>query len=507
MTAEHWQDQVAGVSFDAASLYDQVRVSLAAPPLASDSYSGQDYAYVFYWSQPGYIADLMSGTQWGSNTGDSVALSFSFPTASATWGFLYGEGEDASASALSAAEKAVVRDALQAWADVANVTFDEVTETASTMGDLRFAYSTVVDNSFAAAWAYYPSYGAVAGDVWMDTRLFSDSMQGDHYAFQTVLHEIGHALGLSHPGDVGDNAAYDEQYTVMSYNNHDHALYHDAKTGDVWYVQPETPMLYDMAAIQYLYGANMTYHTGDDIYTFQPGTPFFKTLWDAGGNDTVSVANFTKGCEIDLTAGHFSSIAIRSAALPAGYSGDSLIYDGTDNLAVAYGVTLENALGGSGHDTLSGNTANNQLSGAKGNDKLWGDDGRDTLYGGAGNDTLAGGLGKDSLVGGLGRDTFDFNTVAASVVGNGRDVIQGFADGDRIDLYEIDADTTLIGDQAFSLSSGTAFSGTFQQAGQLFYDTTSHILYGNNDGDAQADFSIKVLLVGLDTLSKDCFIL
>jgi len=492
-----------------ADLYGLVRIDSA-----TTYSSGQDVSYVYSWGQPAYISDLMSGTQWGLALGEAVTLSFSFPTANASWMTWYGgwggANEPLSASALGATEKAVVREALQAWSDVANVIFDEVTETASKTGDLRFAYSTAVDDDgFSVAWAYYPSVDAEAGDVWMHTQLFNDTLDGDHYAFQTVLHEIGHALGLSHPGDVGYNPDYDEQYTLMSYNSHEHALFTDVVGGTTtaWYVQPDTPMLYDMAAIQYLYGANMTYHSGDDVYTFDPHTPFFKTLWDAGGNDTLSVANFTKGCEIDLNAGHFSSITIRSDSPTAAYTGPTPTYDGTDNLAIAFGVTIENALGGSGHDTLSGNAADNQLSGAKGNDRLWGDDGRDTLYGGSGNDTLIGGMGKDFLVGGGGQDVFDFNTVGASVAGNGRDVIRGFANGDRIDLSGIDADTAQAGDQAFSFSSGTAFTGTFTQTGQLYYDKTSHILYGNNDADTQADFSIKVMLDGMDTLSKGSLVL
>jgi len=155
-----------------------------------------------------------------------------------------------------------------------------------------------------------------------------------------------------------------------------------------YHVNPETPMVLDIAVMQYLYGANTTYHTGDDVYSFDPAKPFFKTIWDAGGNDTISVSNFSLGCTIDLTPGHYSSITILPDALPAGYSGGTTpTYDGTNNLGIAYGTIIENAIGGGGNDTLIGNAANNTLTGGAGNDMLIGGTGNDLLDGGSGTDT------------------------------------------------------------------------------------------------------------------------
>ncbi len=133
-------------------------------------------------------------------------------------------------------------------------------------------------------------------------------------------------------------------------------------------VTPDTPMLYDVAAIQYLYGVNTSYRTGDDVYTFAPDTPFFRTIWDAGGTDTISVSNFAKGCIIDLRAGHFSKITIESASRTWSVA----TYDGTNNLAIAYGSVIENAIGGSGPDSITGNDVANHLSGGGGNDIISG---------------------------------------------------------------------------------------------------------------------------------------
>lgn len=191
----------------------------------------------------------------------------------------------------------------------------------------------------------------------------------------------------------GYAAAYDNRTTIMSYNEHPNSLFRivtdtgGGYTFDYVLVNPDTPMPRDIAAIQYLYGPNMSHAAGDDLYTFDPGTPFIRTIWDAGGEDTISISNFTLGCKIDLAAGHLSDITIPSDPLPDGYvEQNEGIYDGGSNLAIAYDVVIENAVGGSGDDKLLGNDANNVLIGGAGNDKLKGKVGADLLEGGPGND-------------------------------------------------------------------------------------------------------------------------
>ena len=66
------------------------------------------------------------------------------------------------------------------------------------------------------------------------------------------------------------------------------------------------------------------------------------------------------------------------------------VYNGTNNLSIAFGVTIENATGGSGHDKLTGNTVANVLKGNSGNDTLSGGDGNVVLNGGSGSDRLWG---------------------------------------------------------------------------------------------------------------------
>jgi serralysin len=154
---------------------------------------------------------------------------------------------------------------------------------------------------------------------------------------------------------------------------------------------------------------------------------------------------------------------------------------------------IENLNGSNFADTLIGDGLANTLTGFNGND---------LLNGGLGNDLLIGGLGADTLIGGGGLDTFDFNSVSESPPGFGfRDVITDFvgngaAAGDVLNFSTIDANTLLVGDQAFSFIGGAAFSA----AGQLRY--SRGVVQGSTDGDLFAEFEVALsgapALVGAD---------
>ncbi|EXI67473.1 MAG: Serralysin C precursor [Candidatus Accumulibacter adjunctus] len=359
------------------------------------------------------IDALLGGMKWGNaGAGVGAAVGYSFPGASgsAVWAApaAYGspQNEPATASPLSPANQAAARLAMQAWANLANLSLFEVGETATVVGDIRLAHTA--DPAIAPYWGWslYPNdYWPAGGDIWINGSRATTEWSPGTNDFSSLLHEIGHSLGLKHPFEdqpvlppTLDNA----QYTLMAYESHPHGLFRDvvdhgggSYSWTYFTVTPQTPMLYDVAAIQYLYGANTAYRNGDDLYGFDPESPFFMTIWDAGGIDTVSVANFSRACTLDLRAGHFSSIAIESDPLPTGASGPMATYDGTDNLAIAFGVIIENAIGGSGGDLLIGNSAANVLDGGDGNDTLDGAEGGDTLNGGTGIDSLTGGDGND----------------------------------------------------------------------------------------------------------------
>lgn len=361
---------------------------------------------------PTYIQNLdalIAGTKWGGAPGTGVTLSYSFPWATGYFATFTGPGGIYSSLSeqnsnyvygLNTAQQSATRTALQTWANVANIRFQEVADTSTNVGDIRIAFTStsnqIAGSGQAWGWTYWPNANLPsAGDIWI-SAFGSGSTNSDwsvgSYNYFSLIHEMGHALGLKHPFEAPTllPALLDNnQYSVMAYNPPANDLFRTityalfTASSLVWHVPAETPMVLDIAAIQYMYGANYTFHTGNDVYSFNPATPFFKTIWDAGGNDTISVSNFTENCKIDLTPGHYSSIRILSAPIAAGYSFPSTTvptYDGTNNLGIAYGAIIENAIGGSGNDILIGNSANNTLTGGAGND---------TIDGGAGIDTAS----------------------------------------------------------------------------------------------------------------------
>jgi Ca2+-binding RTX toxin-like protein len=166
--------------------------------------------------------------------------------------------------------------------------------------------------------------------------------------------------------------------------------------------------------------------------------------------------------------------------------------------ASAVGVTVNLATGtGSGGDaagdTYSG--VENVLGSAQA-DTLTGDAGANSLWGLDGNDVLTGGAGADVLKGGIGADTFVYKSIADSTVAvAGRDSINDFshAEGDRIDLGQIDADGNAgNGNTAFTFLGTGAFTGAGHEL-HLVISGGVQLVQADVNGDKVADMSIVVL--------------
>ncbi len=353
-----------------------------------------------------------------------------------------GGAEGAGFQALSAIKAGVAQTAFELWDDLIAVDIAEgqgaaltIAESATTAGGGTYASYSFYYDGIRNGVDRFKDVGIWLNSGWSTHNEDADMTTGS-YGSLTYLHEIGHALGLSHPGtynadqagpiNYANSAEFAEdtrQFTVMSYFNAGSGGGADHRGADGQIVFAQTPMLLDIAAIQDLYGADMTTRTGDTtygfnvsglagheaVYDFTRNDEPVLTLWDAGGIDTLDVSGFADNTVIDLNAGAWSSVGGMR-----------------ENIAIAHGATIENARGGSGSETIIGNAAGNRLFGGAGADDLRGADGNDTLFGGndAASDTLNGGTGDDALYGGAGADTLQGEA--------GNDVLGGGLGSDAI---------------------------------------------------------------------------
>ncbi len=268
--------------------------------------------------------------------------------------------------------------AMTAWEDLIPIALTEASDATAEILLSNFAYTYV-------AYAYLPP----DGDIFVNPKTDSNQELGyGDYGYHTLIHEIGHALGLNHPGaydsidgyrfDYASQADYQQdslQYTVMSY-------WEAENTGALHRGQfPSTPLLHDIAAIQAIYGENtqirsdntvygFNSNTNKDVYDFSLYNQPVLCLWDPEGIDTLDLSGYLYDSIANLNPGSFSDVGGLQK-----------------NLSIAFNTQIENLIGGFGNDVLIGQDADNQIIGGAGDDVLQGNLGNDWLIGGDGIDT------------------------------------------------------------------------------------------------------------------------
>jgi serralysin len=447
------------------------------------------------------IDALLAASRW-----DTTSLSFSFTDSIADYGIGYPNRATHAAGfqALNATQQAVTR----SWLLTANSGFYsvsllspyELTGASDATATIRLAMS----NDPATAYAYFPSSSESGGDVWLNQIYYNNPVIGT-YAYHTFGHELGHALGLNHGHEAGlrgvtmDADRDSMEFSIMTYRSYvNDPLVGGYSNESGGYAQ--SLMMYDIAAIQKMYGAWFGANSGNTRYTFSTttgemfvdgvgqGVPFsnrvFRTIWDGDGVDTYDFSNYSTNLSIDLAPGGWSNLDTSGGHFQQAYLGDGNYARGHVFNALQYQgdsrSLIENAVGGSGHDVISGNAINNVLSGGAGNDTMdggagddtlylgdgddyvnifsggndvfwcgtgndfaWGFTGSETYYGEDGNDTLRGSSGNDTLFGGAGNDILDG--------GSGIDQMNG---GDGDDIYVVDDSSDFVGESFNDLLGG-----------------------------------------------------
>jgi hypothetical protein len=295
---------------------------------------------------------------------------------------------------MSADQKSAVTSALNYVSSLVNINF-KLIEDIST-ADINFGTNDQGNISGGYATGANPALGTV--NLMMNSRsAVNTKPQPGDYGWQTIVHEIGHTLGLKHPGayNAGGVAAPgpylsatddNQRNTVMSYKTPSDAAINWVGNGNGSYsnsgVQARTWMPLDILALQFLYGKNQTGTSLSDpsksLADFQ--TTQFNSNWS--GIQTISSAG--KGLNLDLSqvsasnivdmrAGAFSSINIKEATFNAGIGGSKSpqTFYNFNNVGLAYDASIRSMIGGTSNDVVYVSNNDVDIDGNAGSDTVY----------------------------------------------------------------------------------------------------------------------------------------
>lgn len=350
--------------------------------------------------------------QWnaGSALGSPVQVTYSFATAAPVYGGNVDTSSgDSGFQVFTEQQKAAVRQIMDQLSQQLGITLVESFDSTHQYGQIRFGNNY---QQFSTGYSWLPYQdGDRGGDVWIDitpessTYPFNPNLRDlspGSEGYGTLLHEIGHALGLKHPGDYNAGSAAsgqpgnylppaedNENYTVMSYTAPSGGQQRD------WFG------MYDLLALKTLYGSR-NYNAGDTVYNYTDATGrVLKIINDGSGFDTIDISGVSAAGNriVDMRPGAFSSIGVHQSPTNNGKA--------INNLSIDFHTVIERFVGTNHADEVIGNDANN------------------VFVLGLGNDTADGGAGVDLVQfvghrasytgGGIGNGAIQVRTLGSSV--------------------------------------------------------------------------------------------